>query len=261
MAKDSALAAIDFALKADEGLEFLRCWQRGDFDVIRKEWPDAPKAVFVGADPLFPPPQEAQEEFYRLHEERSATDNNMLMEMVEVISKAEKALISLDRMATRDALTGLANRRAGEKVLLNAHGGAQQTSTSYSVLLVDIDYFKRVNDTHGHEIGDAAIKAVAAVLGNTVRGGDVACRWGGEEFLCILKGADIFMATLVAERIREAVELTEIPIAGKVTVSIGVATWCITAQDAAYLVKAADQGLYEAKQNGRNRVVTASLRN
>jgi diguanylate cyclase (GGDEF)-like protein len=205
-----------------------------------------------------PSPQlEAQEEFYSLHEERSATDNNMLMEMVAVISQAEEALISLDRMATRDAMTGLANRRAGEKILSNAHESALLTKALYSVLLVDIDHFKRVNDTYGHEIGDAVIKVVADVLGKAVRGGDVACRWGGEEFLCILKGADIAMSTTVAERIRTSVELTEIADVGKVTVSIGVATWCATALDAAYLVKAADRGLYEAKQNGRNRVVVA----
>ena len=192
------------------------------------------------------PFQEAQEEFYRLHEER--------MEMVEVLSQAEEALISLNRMATRDALTGLTNRRAGEKILSHAHENALLTRVLYSVLLVDIDHFKRVNDTHGHEIGDAAIRSVAVVLGNAIRGGDVACRWGGEEFLCILKGSDISMAAIIAERIRTAVESVEIPVAGKVTVSIGVATWRATVTEAAHIVKAADQGLYEAKQNGRNRV-------
>lgn len=195
------------------------------------------------------PYQEAQEEFYRLHEER--------MEMVEVISQAEEVLISLNRKATRDALTGLTNRRAGEKILFNAHENALLSSILYSVLMVDIDHFKRVNDTHGHEIGDAAIKSVAAVLENAIRGGDVACRWGGEEFLCILKWADTSIATAIAERIRTAVELAEIPVAGKVTVSVGIATWCATVPDAAHVVKAADQGLYEAKQNGRNRVAVA----
>lgn len=179
------------------------------------------------------------------------------MEMVEVISQAEEVLISLNRKATRDALTGLTNRRAGEKILFNAHENALLSSILYSVLMVDIDHFKRVNDTHGHEIGDAAIKSVAAVLGNAIRGGDVACRWGGEEFLCILKGADTSIATTIAERIRTAVELAEIPVAGKVTVSVGIATWCATVPDAAHVVKAADQGLYEAKQNGRNRVAVA----
>lgn len=169
----------------------------------------------------------------------------------------EDALISLDRMATRDQMTGLFNRCAGEKILASAHENAQRTSAPYSVLMVDIDHFKRVNDTYGHAIGDEAIKTVSSILSNAVRGLDAACRWGGEEFLCILRGADINMSTAVAERIRATVELASIPDAGKVTVSIGVATWCATAIDAAYIVKTADQGLYEAKQNGRNRVSIA----
>lgn len=83
---------------------------------------------------------------------------------------------------------------------------------------------------------------------------DAACRWGGEEFLCVLQGADTNVATTIAERIRSIVELAEIQTVGKVTVSIGVATWCAAAPEASHLVKAADMGLYEAKQGGRNRV-------
>lgn len=166
----------------------------------------------------------------------------------------EEALISLDRMATRDQMSGLFNRRAGEKILCSAHENAQRTSLPYSVLMVDIDHFKLVNDTYGHDIGDEAIKIVAGVLGHAVRGVDAACRWGGEEFLCILQGADINTAATVAERIRLTVEHAAIPGAGKVTVSIGVSTWCAGSNDATHLVKISDQRLYEAKQNGRNRV-------
>jgi diguanylate cyclase (GGDEF)-like protein len=169
----------------------------------------------------------------------------------------EESLISLHRMATRDVMTGLVNRREGEQILSHAHDNALHTGALYSVLMVDIDHFKRVNDTYGHDIGDEAIKTVAGVLSRAVRGFDAACRWGGEEFLCILQGADVNIATTVAERIRVAVENAEIAVVGKVTVSIGVATWCATALDAAYFVKAADDGLYEAKQNGRNRVAVA----
>lgn len=166
----------------------------------------------------------------------------------------ENALISLDRMATRDQLTGVFNRRAGEKILASAHESAQRTGEPYSVLMVDIDHFKRVNDTYGHDIGDEAIKAVAGILGNAVRGADAACRWGGEEFVCILQGADTSVATMIAERIRSIVQLAEIPVVGNVTVSVGVAIWCPAAAEAVQTIKAADLGLYEAKQNGRNRV-------
>lgn len=170
----------------------------------------------------------------------------------------EEALISLDRMATRDQMTGLFNRRAGEKILSSAHESAQRTCLPFSVLMVDIDHFKRVNDTYGHDIGDEAIKIVAGILGHAVRGADAACRWGGEEFLCVLQGADTNMATTIAERIRSIVELTNIPAMGKITVSIGVATWCAAAPEVAHIVKAADLGLYEAKQGGRNMVCCSS---
>ena len=168
----------------------------------------------------------------------------------------EKALITLDHLATRDPMTGLNNRRSGEQIISNAHVNALSTNSRYSVLMVDIDHFKKVNDTYGHDVGDEAIKIVAGVLSNAVRGGDIACRWGGEEFLCILNGADKSTAISVAERIRTSVELAVVPVAGKVTVSIGVATCCTATQDVAQIVKAADQGLYEAKQNGRNRVMS-----
>jgi len=168
----------------------------------------------------------------------------------------EVALNSLDRLATRDQMTGLSNRRAGEQTLTSAHKNSLTSSNPYSVLMVDIDFFKKVNDVFGHDVGDEAIKAVANVLNTAVRGGDVACRWGGEEFLCILKEADVDMATLVAERIRSTVEAMVIPVVGKITVSIGVATWLEGATHASFqeLIKIADQGLYAAKQGGRNQV-------
>lgn len=168
----------------------------------------------------------------------------------------ESALNSLDRLATRDPMTGLSNRRSGEQTLTSAHKKSLSSSSPYSILMVDIDFFKRVNDVFGHDVGDDAIKAVAFILNQTVRGGDVACRWGGEEFLCILKEADAETAALVAERIRVTVESTEIPVVGKITVSIGVATWAAGRATTSFqeLIKVADQGLYAAKQGGRNQV-------
>lgn len=166
----------------------------------------------------------------------------------------ENALNSLDRMAMRDPMTGLSNRRSGENYLLHMHKEAEATGVLYSVLMVDIDFFKKVNDVFGHDVGDEAIKAVAGVLSHTVRGADVACRWGGEEFLCILKNADAETAVRVAERIRSTVEALEIAVVGRVTVSLGVGTWAPGIADFSALVKAADEGLYAAKQGGRNRV-------
>jgi diguanylate cyclase (GGDEF)-like protein len=173
----------------------------------------------------------------------------------------EKSLISLHNMATRDKMTGLVNRRSGEQILGNAQDNAHTSSTPYSVLMVDIDHFKRVNDTYGHDVGDDAIKTVSDILKQAVRGKDAACRWGGEEFVCILPGASMNTARAVAERIRSTVETSEVPIAGqepfKITVSIGVATWHAGITDSAVLIKSADLGLYEAKQGGRNQVCVA----
>jgi diguanylate cyclase (GGDEF)-like protein len=170
----------------------------------------------------------------------------------------EEALISLDRLATRDVMTGLFNRRAGEKILADAHEKATRTGALYSVLMVDIDHFKRVNDTYGHDVGDQAIKAVADVLKLAVRDIDAACRWGGEEFLCILRGADETMSVAVAERIRATVGASSINTAGTITVSIGIATFDASIGEPAQTIKLADQRLYDAKINGRNRVVCCS---
>lgn len=169
----------------------------------------------------------------------------------------EKAIGSLDRMATRDMMTGLHNRRSGEKILLNSHENAIQTRSPYSILMVDIDHFKSVNDTHGHDVGDMAIKAVSEVLHLAMRHADVACRWGGEEFLCILCDSDEVTAVAVAERIRVMVQAAEIPVVGQLTVSIGTSTWAPNAPDVNHLMKAADRGLYLAKHSGRNQVVAA----
>lgn len=166
----------------------------------------------------------------------------------------EKAIDNLEQMATKDIMTGLTNRRQAEKILQIAQSNVQRTQTPYSILMVDIDHFKKVNDTYGHDVGDEAIKAVAKVLHNTVRTGDVACRWGGEEFVCILNGADEAMASHVAERMRSIIQETAIPVVEKVTVSIGVASWNPSVPDWPTLFKQADLGLYDAKHGGRNRI-------
>ena len=164
----------------------------------------------------------------------------------------EDALNALGRLAARDVLTGLANRREGERVLAQTNSLAARTQSSYAVLMVDNDQIKCVNDVHGHSVGDEAIRTVSNVLLRVVRDFDVPCRWGGEEFLCILSAADINVATVVAQRIRAEVESEDIPVAGHVTVSIGIAVSSGSATNCSDLVVLADRGLYEAKRLGRN---------
>lgn len=165
----------------------------------------------------------------------------------------QQKLGQLSQEAQSDALTGLANRRA----LGVALEALQQSGLAYSVLAVDIDHFKQVNDTWGHDAGDEALRRVAAVLRDCSRAGDLACRTGGEEFVLLLPRTPLEIAACIAERIREAVAATPMPPVGPVTLSIGVADLGSGAMSPEAVLKLADQRLYSAKQAGRNRVVSS----
>ena len=165
-----------------------------------------------------------------------------------------EANLQLGILARTDALTGLANRRSFvEQVnaLAAAHRGA--------ILMIDIDHFKRINDGHGHDIGDATLRAVAATLRDALRPGDVLARWGGEEFIALLPDRDCSDALGVAESLRSAIAGVVVAVADgtlALTASIGVATHTAT-QALDDSIRNADRALYQAKQQGRNRVVAA----
>lgn len=166
----------------------------------------------------------------------------------------EKTISTLRELATRDGLTGLFNRRSGEKMILAIMNDIKEkTATIFSVLMIDIDHFKRVNDTHGHHTGDEIIKMVAAKMKDSVREDDIVCRWGGEEFVCVLRNMGIESAFNIAERIRSSIENEIMPKAGNVTVSIGASEWS-TDRSMEDIITSADFALYEAKSTGRNRV-------
>ena len=154
--------------------------------------------------------------------------------------------------ARTDHLTGLANRRACEEAVAREAARASRENTSLGLALFDVDHFKQVNDTHGHHVGDAVLRAVAALLKDATRVYDVAGRWGGEEFLAVLPGADLMGARTFAERLRVAVAaLDGLPC--RVTVSAGLAVWT-RGQDVQTVLSNADRKLYEAKRSGRDRV-------
>ena len=168
---------------------------------------------------------------------------------------------SLFRQAVTDELTQLANRRRFEEALEHEIGRVRRFGGAVSLLLADLDDFKAVNDTHGHLVGDDVLRTFAEVLRGTVRGIDVAARPGGEEFAAILPGAGLAEASLVATRVRRALTGRSITAAeGPITVtaSFGVAAYepGMTADD---LVAAADQALYAAKAQGKDRVVAARV--
>jgi diguanylate cyclase (GGDEF)-like protein len=167
----------------------------------------------------------------------------------------------LERLSVTDALTGLRNRRFAEWFLSGELERSHRHGNPLSVLLADLDHFKRVNDTHGHAAGDAALRHVAALLAQQGRKTDLCARWGGEEFLMGLAQVPLDGALALAERQRAAVEATPLVLPNGVrlalTISIGVAGVLPGDTRHEELVAAADRALYEAKDRGRNRIVLA----
>lgn len=164
----------------------------------------------------------------------------------------------LENMATTDKLTGLANRQAYEILMRQAAKEARRAGEPLSLVMADIDHFKEVNDRHGHLRGDRVLQSVADTALQGLRESDIACRWGGEEFLILLRKCNLENALTLAERIRSQVEATPIEADGealKVTVSLGVAELA-EGEDEDKLLSRTDRALYQAKNEGRNRVAS-----
>lgn len=160
-------------------------------------------------------------------------------------------------LAMRDGLTGLYNHREFEKHLSTEVQKAGRYSKTFSLLLMDIDHFKRVNDAHGHQFGNEVLRDIGAIIGRAVRFFDIAARYGGEEFCVILPDTPLDGALRAAERLRANIASHPFGVESKsinVTVSIGVASFTAEARDGAGLVRLADKALYRAKEEGRNRV-------
>ncbi len=189
--------------------------------------------------------------------------------VLEILANQAAATLSLiqerekqRQLAVRDALTGLYNRRAFNELLVRAIGSEDRRQNgSLGLILLDIDHFKKLNDTYGHPAGDAALRSLARLLLQHLRKSDQAARYGGEEFVVILPGADEERSVQAAERLRDALEhhrfvheAARIPLSA----SLGVAVWPADGREADALLAAADRSLYAAKEGGRNRVVAAS---
>jgi diguanylate cyclase (GGDEF)-like protein len=172
------------------------------------------------------------------------------------VSMRYRALLDMQaKRAMRDGMTGLWNRLYLDERLKGESAAAIRHGRAMSAIMADIDHFKTINDTHGHLFGDDVIRRVADVITHTVRRDDVACRYGGEEFLVLCPEVAASGAAVLAERIRQEVEAIQFHTGLRVTISLGVAQF----QDSGdRLLKAADSALYQAKRGGRNRVCSCS---
>ncbi|HYX83259.1 MAG TPA: diguanylate cyclase [Gemmatimonadales bacterium] len=179
--------------------------------------------------------------------------NNMVARLRE--SRAE-----LERLSVTDALTGLFNRLRMMEVLQNEVRRSRRLRHQFSVVMADVDLFKKYNDAHGHPAGDVVLKRVAAVMREASRDVDFIARYGGEEFLIMMPETDLDGATQYADRIRQELANEQMP-AGQITLSLGVSAYPMHGESADQLIAEADAALYLAKRGGRNRVIAAARPN
>ncbi|HEV8077117.1 MAG TPA: GGDEF domain-containing protein, partial [Marinobacter sp.] len=168
----------------------------------------------------------------------------------------------LQRFSYEDALTGLHNRRFFDQLIKHELGVCGRNQRPLTLLIVDVDHFKRFNDDYGHEAGDLVLQRIASELAPAFRESDVVCRYGGEEFVIIMAGASSAQAKAKAEGLRERIHHLRLEHEGGVlrplTISVGMATWPESTLQPEKLMGLADKALYRAKQTGRNRVEVSS---
>ena len=175
-------------------------------------------------------------------------------------TERKEAEEQLKKASLTDFLTGLANRRNILQRLEYEKSLYERQANAFSIILCDIDRFKKINDIYGHDFGDLVLKSITGIFSETLRKIDIASRWGGEEFLILLPVSDHQGSSFVAERLRQEVEQMKIQNDNfyvKVTMSFGVATWNNTYKDIEVFIKQADENLYRAKEEGRNRVIAS----
>lgn len=185
-----------------------------------------------------------------------------LSEQVALSMSNAQLRLKLRQQSIIDPLTELYNRRYMDETLKRELQRARRRQSNLSLVLIDLDHFKRVNDTYGHDIGDDLLRKVSDVLRQGIRAVDIACRFGGEELVVILPDCDLNAAVLRAEQLRVAVAAIELggkALTHTVTASFGVSCSSNGNDDVELMLRAADQALYTAKQTGRNRVVSAGL--
>jgi diguanylate cyclase (GGDEF)-like protein len=174
-------------------------------------------------------------------------------QMMSLYAELAVRMRELDALATMDALTGIANRRAFQARLDAEIVRTNRYRSPLALLMLDVDHFKSLNDAHGHQAGDQVLQKMGRLLASSSRETDLVARYGGEEFAIILVNADKTAAHVIAERFRARIEAEPWPYRA-VTASIGIASWKSADDSAAEMIRQADQALYFAKNSGRNQV-------
>ena len=182
---------------------------------------------------------------------------NLFAKQIELAITIADLFQAVKEQAITDGMTGLYNRRYFEEYIKKEAERAERQNQKFTVIGLDLDHLKQINDTYGHNYGDIAIKAIAQVLKNNARSIDIAARMGGEEFNLLLPGVDSAGGCIAAERIRKAIAAVELEKIGHITASLGVATYLEHSEDIEDLLELADRAMYESKRNGRNRVTIA----
>ena len=197
--------------------------------------------------------ERAREQLEVRVEERTRELNRALIDVGDLAAQLNESLHQVELLATTDTLTEIYNRRKFDEAVGTEHQRAKHEDTPFSLIMFDIDHFKKVNDRFGHSVGDQVLKDLCQLLRGLVRQGDMLIRWGGEEFILLLPMTLLEEAGFFAERVRAEVEQKNFVTVGKITISLGVAQFR-PGDSIDALLGRVDNALYKAKQDGRNRV-------
>ena len=259
------IVLLDVILPGMDGYEVCR-WLKLDESTkgipvimltVKKELADKISGLHIGADDYLPKPYNELELNARIY---ASLRTKALQDELKVKNQQlEDLLDKVNYMAITDALTGLYNRRRFHDALSSEYERAKRYGTPFSLIMTDIDYFKRINDHYGHDAGDSVIKEISKILVKSVRDIDTVARYGGEEFMVILPNTDKTHARIVAERMRQATENHDFAgVDWKITTSVGISGMPdAKVENEDKLIRCADFAMYRAKQLGRNRTVTA----
>ena len=264
-AREGAAWALGLGLAAAALAAMLGWWLAGELTLpLRRIAADAQALGRAEDAPPALPRREGSREVEQLSDALSEMTQRLLQSNAELEQRVrdrtielERANAELGRLADHDPLTGLLNRRGFDERLAAALSGARRRKAPLSMLVVDADHFKRVNDQHGHDVGDQVLKTIAQVLRRRLREVDIVARTGGEEFVVVLADTGEAGASHVATALVAEVRATAMPVAGQVTISCGVAELDVGREASVDALRRADQALYRAKQEGRDRICVA----